>query len=102
MSRRPAKLASKNKGVISLSKKKRRCKLNPRQFQPNRLSDELSRLGPDALSVESARSTSKLEGKDSQLPVAHSAPEVSLAAIVPVHLSVTITGQWKMTTGPLN
>ncbi len=54
-----------------MSKKKKRHRLNSCQFQPNRLSDELERLGlgPESLPEESARSTQKVEGKDSQLPV---------------------------------
>jgi hypothetical protein len=87
--RRTQKVAIKNKGVSCVSKKKHGKRLH---FSPNRpkcLSNELTELGLSgttsvpsiAPTVVSARSTLKVEGKDSQLPVTDLAPEVQVPAI---------------------
>ncbi len=65
-----------------MSKKKHRKRRNFPRNKPISISNELVRLGLSitvpciALSGESARSISKVEGKDSQLPVTGSSPEV--------------------------
>jgi hypothetical protein len=64
-----------------VSKKKHRKRLRFSPKQPICISDELVRLGLSivpciAPSAESARSTSKVEGKDSQLPVTDPALEI--------------------------
>ncbi len=67
-----------------MSKKKHRKRLHFSNFRPNSQSEAVevptvavgSQSPSKAPSAESARSTSKVEGKDSQLPVTDLAPEV--------------------------
>ncbi len=67
-----------------MSKKKHRKRLHLSNFRPNSKSEAVevpreavgSQSPSKAPSAESARSTSKVEGKDSQLPVTDSLPEV--------------------------
>jgi hypothetical protein len=73
------RLAAKNKGVTCVSKKKHPKRLHFSQNRPiSILNAQTKTLGCIAPSAVSARSISKVEGKDSQLPVTDLVPEVQL------------------------